>query len=174
MLVSKIFSPLRSFFTGSRPVQTKRVLDGVYNSVRKDGTKVAKHYKNGQLLKTETEVAKPHYTMRTMHIHGADKDSFLMRTEYVYNNALDDIYKTKEVFMTAVNYRMPNGQIVNGDFGRRTYYSHIDDKITGRNLYNRSWFPAFKKDADGTIHVRNVSHGWFYPLIFQRGKNNYL
>ncbi len=160
-----------------RLLKTPKTIDGakdslsIFERIESDGTRVWRQVtnKNGgvETLTRMTHPNKPEYLSES--VERRYGDTFYRRTET--KNGAD-----RDVFVSAYNYKMPNGQIVDGDFHRQFYHSYIDNKTVQRNGYGRSNFLAFTKDSDGTIHQRTLFHGpiagenWF---LRQVGGGNY-
>ena len=128
----------------------------VVEEISKDGTKIwqqitNKGGKDYEIVTKMTHPDKPNYLSESVERHIGD--SFYRRTKVTQSPTDNDIY------ISAYNYKMPNGQIVNGEFHRKNYFSYIDDKMTSRNGYGRNHFLAFTKEADGAIHQTTMFHG---------------
>ncbi len=162
---------LKLFGKSGSTVREAKNIAKVFETVEKDGTKIWKQVveKDGgvETLTRMTHPNKPKYLSEAVERHQGN--TFYRRVEV--KNGTD-----RDVYVSAYNYKMPNGQVVDGDFHRHYYYSYIDNKVAQRNGYGRNKFLTFTKDADGTIHQRTMFHGaiagenWF---LRQAGGGNY-
>lgn len=97
-----------------------------------------------------------------------ENGSELVKVETIYNQT------DKDVFIRAINYRMPNGQIVNGNFSRRYYYSPLEGKVVNHSgKYGpRNSFISFYRDANGQFHTVEKTHSSINWYGSDRVKSN--
>ncbi|MBP3821719.1 hypothetical protein J6G99_08785 [bacterium] len=160
LIPSKIFK--------TAPKVSQNALNGVYSEITKDGAKAVKVYKNGKLTESSLESISSKGIITKTKVKFGENDSFLKKVERFDKDVT-------HIYLKAYNYKMPNGQVVNGDYYRERFYSFINNKVVERNArgFHKNWFLSFFKDSKGVMHTEQKSHGaisWCGP---DRNKSNF-